>query len=311
MLQRLINAGIEESEAKKEISILEKEIKDSNRINEILDERIKTRKPLQYILRKAYFMDFEVEVNENVLIPRPETELLVGETLKNLKCHSRLDRESRNESQVLDSHFRGNDNVLNILDIGTGSGIIPIALAKALPEGKITALDINKEIIELAKKNALKNNVGEKINFKICDVFSKCFEGLINANKFDLIISNPPYVKDENLKSLSPEVQHEPKEALVGSKENKSGLIYYERILEVVAAKRHCEEHSDEAISKTLVDCRVGTKVPPRNDVILVAFEIDPSLVNDLKSLMNKHKIEKYEIVKDYSKLDRFLFISF
>jgi release factor glutamine methyltransferase len=290
MLQRLLNAGIEESEARKEISILEKEIKDLNKIKEILDERIKTRKPLQYILGKAYFMDFEVAVNENVLIPRPETELLVGETVKRFG---------------LWSGRRGLQTSPTVIDIGTGSGIIPIALAKALPNCKITAIDINKEIIELAKKNAIKNNVGNQINFKICDVFSTCFEGLINANKFDLIISNPPYVKDENLKSLSPEVQHEPKEALTGSKDNKSGLIYYERILEVVTANCHSRLDRESKNESQALDSHFHG-----NDKLL-ALEIDPLLVNDLKSLMNKHKIDKYEIVKDYSKLDRFLFISF
>lgn len=294
MLQRLINAGIEESEAKKEISILQKEIKDLNKIEEILNERIKTRKPLQYILGRAYFMDFEVSVNENVLIPRPETEILVEETIKRLPATYPLSLTP------------------SCLDIGTGSGVIPIALAKALPESKIMTLDISKEIIELAEKNAIKNNVNERINFKICDIFSKCFEGLIQANTFNLIISNPPYVKDEEVKSLSPEVQHEPIEALSGNVENKSGIKYYERILEVVLAKRYCDkgQSPDKAISRTLEDCHVGMKMPPSNDVKLIAFEIDPSLVKDLKSLMNKHKIEKYEFLQDYSKLDRYLFIS-
>ena len=264
LTNKLINAGIEESEAKKEISILEKEIKDLNKIEDIVNERIKTRKPLQYILGKAYFMGFEVVVNENVLIPRPETELLVEETAR------------RFESQLKPT------GQITILDIGTGSGVIPIALAKEFPESKITSIDIDKKIVELAQRNAIKNNVNERINFKICDVFSSCFEGLINTHDFDLIISNPPYVKDEDLKSLSPEVQHEPKEALSGNIENKSGIEYYKRIIE----------------------CFIDKKPS------LIAFEIDPLLVQDLELLMTKHHIKKYEIIKDYSEQERFLFIS-
>lgn len=259
MLQRLINAGIEESEAKKEISILQKEVKDLNKIEEILNERIETRKPLQYLLGKAYFMDFEVEVNENVLIPRPETELLIEETVNRIKNHE----------------------TLKVLEIGTGSGIIPLALARLLPEAQITAIDIKKEIIELAEKNATKNNVNQNIKFKICDIFSKCFEGLIQANNFDLIISNPPYIKADEVKSLSPEVQHEPKEALSGNIENKSGIKYYQRIIE-------CFTHKNQ---------------------LLIAFEIDPTLVKDLRLLIEEHKIKKFEFIKDYSKLDRYLFI--
>ncbi len=257
-LENLIKAGIEESEAKKELSILQKEIKDESRIEKIIEERIRARKPIQYILGKSYFMDFEVEVNKSVLIPRPETELLV-------------------EEAVLRVRLRPNST---IIDIGTGSGIIPIALAKRFPKSEITAIDINKEIIELAKRNACKNNVSGKINFKICDVFSDCFKGLINANNFDIIISNPPYIREDIYETLTPEVKnHEPKSALTGSKENKSGLIYYERIIEVCQAN-------------------------------FFGFEIDPSLTTELKALLKKHSLNNYEIVKDYSKLDRFLFIS-
>jgi methylase of polypeptide subunit release factors len=84
LINKLTNAGIEESEAKKEISILYKEVKDENKIKEIIEERIKTRKPIQYLIGKAYFMDFEVKVTPKVLIPRPETEILVEETAKRL-----------------------------------------------------------------------------------------------------------------------------------------------------------------------------------------------------------------------------------
>lgn len=263
-LKILVQAGIEESEARKELLILHKEFPSSpQKIEEIIGERIKTRKPLQYLLGKAFFMDFEVEINENVLIPRPETEILVEETVRrSVAC-----------------------NTSTILDIGTGSGIIAIALAKLIPNAKITAIDIKKEILDLAYKNAKKNNVEEKIQFKQCDIFSKCFEGLIEKNTFDLIISNPPYVKPEELKNLKPEVHlHEPRIALSGSRENKSGLIYYERMM---------------YLCKDLIN-----QTPT-----IIGFEIDPPLVNGLKDLLKKYNFNNYEIVKDYSKLDRCLFV--
>ena len=203
LLNKLLESGIEKSEAKKEIDILFSEFKDDlNKIKEIIEIRSKTRKPLQYILGKTHFMDFEIKVNENVLIPRPETEILVEETIKRFLPNTAL-------------------------DIGTGSGNIAIALAKKIPDIKIVAIDINKEIINLAKENAKNCDVEEKIKFKVCDVFSDDFEKLLLENKFDLIISNPPYV----INFSQPEVKHEPEIALFGNVENKSGMIYYERII--------------------------------------------------------------------------------
>ena len=260
-IDQLIVAGIEESEAKKEISMLLSEFGENNseKIKSIVHERIKTRTPIQYLIGKAYFMDFEVKVNNKVLIPRPETEILV----EKMVCRG----VARNASTAL--------------DIGTGSGIIPIALARLMPDIKITAIDIDKEIIDLASENAKLNKVEKKIDFKVCDLFSNSFEELLKNQKFDLIISNPPYIK-ENISEKQPEVTHEPVIALHGSKENKSGLIYYERIFELV---KKCQS------------------------IKLLAFEIDPSLVNNLKSLLKKENLNNFEIVKDYSGLERCLFV--
>ena len=301
LLKKLINAGIEESEAKKEISILESEIKDKEKIKKIIDERVKTRTPIQYLLGKAYFMDFEVKVNNKVLIPRPETEILVEETVKKLVIarnavtkQSSVDSHKKIASSVL---FRPGGPVLwraepprndiTALDIGTGSGVIAIALAKMIPNIKITAIDLDKEIIDLASESARLNNVGEKINFKVCDVFSKCFEELIQSQEFDLIISNPPYVTGgpHHSKLIKPEVMHEPEIALYGSKENKTGLVYYERIVEL---------------------CRRRGRAPSPT---MMVFEIDPPLVKSLKALMEKHGLNNFEIVQDYYRLDRCLFI--
>ncbi len=283
---KLINAGIEKKEAEKEISILIKEFSKNNleKIQIIVNKRIETREPIQYMLGKAYFMDFEIKVNKNVLIPRPETEILVEETVRRLNCHSQLDWESRNKTKDWIPTYAG---MTKALDIGTGSGIIAIALARLIPHIKIVAIDLNQEIIALAKENAKNCGVSDKIDFKVCDLFSNDFDKLLKKNNFDLIVSNPPYVRASQLKKLSPEIYlHEPKIALSGSKENSTGLIYYERIIQLIAGK--------------------GLSRPTPTTM---AFEIDPPLANDLKSLLKENGLNNYEIVKDYAKLNRCLFI--
>lgn len=257
LINQLISCGIEELEAEGEISLLQKEYTDKNKIKEIVNERIKSRTPVQYLIGKAYFMDFFVKVNQKVLIPRPETEILVEESIKRCK------------------------NVQNAIDIGTGSGVIGIALAKLIPNIKIITVDIDKGVIKLAKENAKLNGVENKIDFKLCDLFSKDAEEIFN-NSFDLIISNPPYIKESSFQELEPEIHlHEPKIAHCGTKENRTGIIYHERIIEL------------------------AIKYPPK----LLALEIDPPLVKDLKDLLRKEGLNTFEIVKDYSKLDRCLFV--
>ena len=288
LIDQLIDAGIEKNEAKKEISILYKELGKENlsKIKEIVNQRIKTRTPIQYLLGKAYFMDFEVKVNKNVLIPRPETEILVEEMVKrlsNIKCHPERSEGSPNAMRFF---ANAQNDKITALDIGTGSGIIPIALAKLIPNIKIIAIDIEEDIIALAKENAKKNNVNNQIDFNICDLFSNDIEKLLKNNDFDLIVSNPPYIKDTEPPARATqrqaEVLHEPKIALYGSKENKTGLIYYERIIELV---------------KKFINVK------------LLAFEIDPPLVKDLKTILKKERLNNFEIVKDYAKLERYLFV--
>ena len=133
-------------------------------------ERLKTHEPIQYVLGKASFMDLEFKVNSSVLIPRPETEELVRLILK----------------EDLDGK--------EILDIGTGSGCIAISLAKNFPKAKVTVLDISEDALELARENAKLNNVS--IDFINADIFK--YE---SNKKYDVIVSNPPYVT-ENEKSL-------------------------------------------------------------------------------------------------------------
>ena len=161
-------------------------------------DRLKTNEPIQYILGKTSFMDLEFKVNSSVLIPRPETEELV-----------RL---------ILEEDLDGKE----ILDIGTGSGCIAISLAKKLPNAKITALDISKDALNVAKENAELNNV--EIKFINADIFQ--YQSDI---KYDVIVSNPPYVCESEKPFMKQNVLgFEPDLALFV--EDINPVIYYEAI---------------------------------------------------------------------------------
>ena len=181
-----------------------------------LIKRRSEREPLAYIIRKKEFYSLEFEVTPDVLIPRPETELLVEKAIRNFfpSPHPMASPPWRA------SPSRG-EGEKNILDIGTGSGCIAISLAKHLPESKITAIDISEEALQVARKNAQKHGVEKQIQFLKMDICSPdTFQ-----EKFDLIVSNPPYIKSSEIVKLAPELQFEPKSALDGGKE---GLDFYQ-----------------------------------------------------------------------------------
>ena len=158
--------------------------------------------PLQYITNKQEFMGLSFYVDNNVLIPQPDTEILVEEVIKIAKDNYENNKE------------------LQILDLCTGSGAIAISLAKYINFKKeIYASDISNKALEIANKNAINNNV--KVKFIQSDVFEK-----IN-NKFDIIVSNPPYIETKTIKTLSKEVQNEPVIALDGGTD---GLDFYKKI---------------------------------------------------------------------------------
>ncbi len=162
-------------------------------------ERLKTHEPIQYVLGKTNFMDLEFKVNNSVLIPRPETEELVRLMLK----------------EDLDGK--------EILDIGTGSGCIAISLAKNLSNEKVSALDISKDALEVARENAVLNNVN--IEFINADIFE-----YKSDKKYDIIVSNPPYVLESEKMLMKQNVlNHEPKIALFVDDIN--ALKYYESVI--------------------------------------------------------------------------------
>ncbi len=162
--------------------------------------QLKAGKPVQYIVGNVDFYDINVLVNEDVLIPRFETETLVEKTIKYAKTFK---------------------TPLDILDIGTGSGAIAITLAKHL-NSHVTASDISSKALNVAKKNAQRNHVN--INFKESDILNNI------QGQFDIIISNPPYIaKDETIDPLVK--NNEPHLALFA---NENGLYFYRQILENV-----------------------------------------------------------------------------
>lgn len=188
------------------------------KIKDITKIRNETKIPLAYILEEARFLDLNLFVNNDVLIPRPETELLVEKVLEEIKI-----RKIRQAT---------------ILDIGTGSGCIAIALKKALPSATVYASDISKASLQVASINAEKYNL--EINFILGDYLDP-FLGHLKSRialpiikgpppYFDIVVSNPPYISEEDYEGLEAELFHEPKHALVGFpykhlKEQLSGLI--------------------------------------------------------------------------------------
>lgn len=155
--------------------------------------------PLQYITKSQEFMGFDFYVDENVLIPQPDTEILVEEAICILK---KIEKPK-------------------ILDLCTGSGAIAISIAKNINAKTITASDISNKALNVAKVNCKKNNVD---NIKLIE--SDLFENI--TERFDIIVSNPPYIESNVIKTLTKEVQNEPKLALDGG---ENGLDFYRRII--------------------------------------------------------------------------------
>lgn len=157
--------------------------------------------PIQHITHMQEFMRMNFFVNEDVLIPRPDTESLVEEVISIAK----------------------KINAKKIMDLCTGSGAIAVSLAKYIENSEITAVDISKKALNIAKKNAINNNVQNQITFVESDLFNR-----IKKDKYDIIVSNPPYIRKDIIKTLDKEVQREPKIALDGGYD---GLDFYRKII--------------------------------------------------------------------------------
>ena len=234
-----------------DIEYLRKYLKDKD-----LDTALKELEsgiPVQYIVGNTNFYGYDFKVNRNTLIPRFETELLVEKTYNYIK------------------KYFNKDNI-KILDIGTGSGCIAITLNKLLDNSMVTAVDISKDALDVARENNKINNTD--VNFIESDVFSN-----IN-DKYDVIISNPPYISyDEDIMDVV--YNNEPHMALYA---DDNGLYFYDKIL------RECRKYL--------------------NDRFLIAFEIGYKQGNDILNIINKYFDNvNISLEKDYSGRDRFIFI--
>ncbi len=157
--------------------------------------------PIEHITHQKEFMKLNFFVDEHVLIPRQDTEVLVEETIK----------------------IAEKINAKKILDLCTGSGAIAVSLAKYLPKVEVTAIDISNDALKIAKKNAINNEVGDRITFINTDMFTN-----LSNEKFDIIVSNPPYIKKSVIEQLDEEVKREPYIALDGGED---GLYFYRKII--------------------------------------------------------------------------------
>jgi protein-(glutamine-N5) methyltransferase, release factor-specific len=188
---------------------------------ELIDRRSKGE-PVQYIMGSQEFMGLEFIVNENVLIPRQDTETLVEDALEIINTGT----------------LRGEDMDVkrkewDILDLCTGSGAIGVSLARIANKVNVTCSDISEGAIKVAKENAQKHGVAKSVKFEQGDLF-KPFSKHFRKQKFDMIISNPPYIKSSVIPTLQKEVcEHEPLSALDGG---ESGLDFYERIVSGVGS---------------------------------------------------------------------------
>jgi release factor glutamine methyltransferase len=181
-------------------------------VDEILRKRGKTlvdlrasRMPLAYITGRREFYSLEFEVSPEVLIPRPETETLVSAALEALTAHP----------------------AANVIDLGTGSGAIALAIAVNAPHARVTATDISVQALEIAKQNARRLGIDERVDFRRTDCWDILDAGGA-LERYDLIVANPPYIREDEINSLAPEVRDfEPRIALAGGVD---GLDFYRRI---------------------------------------------------------------------------------
>ena len=176
------------------------------RYENFIEQRAK-RVPLQYLIGYVEFYNVRIKCDRRALIPRPETEVLVEMIIERL-----------NTIQAP-----------RILDIGTGSGNIAVALAKNIPESVITGIDINRDALDLASENAVLNQVDNRISLQMVDILDR--NSALDLDHFDCVVSNPPYVSDAEIGNLQPEVKDfEPHIALFSGSDP---LLFYKTIIEI------------------------------------------------------------------------------
>lgn len=222
------------------------------KIIKAIDERIKTHRPIQQIVGQAFFYGRRFLVNEHTLIPRPETELLVSEVLELAKQY--------------EQPF--------ILDIGTGSGCIPLTLMLENRNIKAHSVDISVNAIETAKKNALFHNILSNIKFFKSDLFENVKE------QYDIIVSNPPYIPIKEKNNLQIEVRNfDPASALFAS--DDLGIEFYKKIIE--NSKKYLKDDG------------------------YIAFELGINQACYVKELFERNHFKNINIINDYNSIGRII----
>ncbi|MCX8523301.1 peptide chain release factor N(5)-glutamine methyltransferase [Chryseobacterium formosus] len=242
------------------------------KFKQIISE-LKTGKPYLQILGETEFYGMKFFVDENVLIPRPETEELLEFAIHRINQQSVILNERKCNEESKDSSFLGvTKNTLKILDIGTGSGIIPLVLKKHFPQAEVTSIDFSEKALETAKKNANFHQLG--INFINADYLNLDLD-----KNFDVIISNPPYIgMDEENEIADSLKEFEPKMALFSP--TSDALIFYRKIAE--DSKKYLNENG-------LLFLEINQKLGPETLELYEDFT---------------HS----ELIKDLSENDRFIF---
>jgi len=223
---------------------------------------LKAEKPIQYLLGETDFYGLTFKVAEDTLIPRPETEELVEFIINTTK-----------------TEFQNTED-LNILDIGTGTGCIAISLAKNIIKAKVNAIDVSEEALKIAKSNAIMNEV--EVNFIKQNILDnvEAINTINKLGKLDVIVSNPPYVRELEKQEIKPNVlENEPHLALFVSDENP--LIFYKTITEI--AEKQLKPHG------------------------FLFFEINQYLGKEMKNLVENYAFKNVEIIKDGFGNDRML----
>jgi len=262
----LTTAGIEENEANAEVKLLIEKFCNLTAVDIVMgkkldesklslvrqkaQERARTRKPIQHIIGYGYFMGEKFEVTKDTLIPRDETELLVRKS---------VDIINKNNYKIA-------------LDVGTGTGCIACMIAQH-SIAQVIGLDISSEALQIALNNASRLNLYNKAIFRKSDIFSNVRE----SEKFDIVVSNPPYIPLKEKANIQKEVSFDPDLALYTN--DDKGLEFYEKISKDAYKVLNPKGH--------------------------IAFEIGLGQSEDVKNILEKNNFENIEIEKDMAGIER------
>ncbi|MEI8128082.1 MAG: peptide chain release factor N(5)-glutamine methyltransferase [bacterium] len=282
----LTDGGIEPNEAKIEAKMLVKHFLKLSDIDLALNEefeendivierakfRAKKRIPIQHIIGTAYFMGEDFIVNENVLIPRDETEILVRKAVEKVK---RKKEKGKRKPQNCSTVQLFDCSTQKVLDIGTGSGCIACMIAK-LTDTQVLGVDVSIDALQVAIENSSRLKLFNKAIFRKSDIFSNVKQD----EKFDMIISNPPYIPISEKKRLQTEVGFEPDLALFAK--DIDGVEFYEKI--TTKASEFLNEGG------------------------YLMFELGINQADAVRTLMTKSGFKNIEIEKDLAGIERVIF---